>query len=78
MSTEPTREPEQPVFRITRGNPTDEELAALVAVLTALAAPAERPSSVPPPAGGWSAYWRAVRAPLSPGPDAWGASGRPA
>ncbi|MFF4594509.1 acyl-CoA carboxylase subunit epsilon [Amycolatopsis sp. NPDC001319] len=28
-----------PVVRIVRGNPTDEELAALVAVLTALQAP---------------------------------------
>ena len=76
MSTEPTREPGEPVFRVTRGNPTDEELAALVTVLTALSGRPAAPAEAPVPAGGWSAYWRAVRAPLRPGPDAWRASAR--
>ena len=28
-------------------------------------------------ASGWSAYWRSVRAPVTPGPNAWRMSGRP-
>ncbi|HYP45130.1 MAG TPA: acyl-CoA carboxylase subunit epsilon [Propionibacteriaceae bacterium] len=67
-----------PLFSVVRGTPTDEELAALVAVLSARtgagqtgAGPAE-----PPTTSGWSAYWRAVRAPLRPGPGAWRAAGR--
>ena len=62
-------------FSVVRGNPTEEELAALVTVLALrsranVSAP-ERPSS------GWSAYWRSVRAPVTPGPNAWRMSGRP-
>jgi len=72
-------EPEQvspPAFSVVRGNPTDEELAAVWAVL------ASRPAAGPTEpqraeASGWSAYWRAVRAPLAPGPSAWRASARP-
>lgn len=64
---------------VIKGNPTDEEVAAVVAALTALAA-APRPE--PDPAGarrrpdGWNAYWRAVRAPLRPAPGAWRAAAR--
>ena len=66
---------DEPLFQVVKGSPTEEELAALVAVLTlrsggAAAAPA-RPES------GWSAYWRSVRAPVQPGPEAWRMSGRP-
>ena len=62
-------------FSVVKGSPTDEEVAALVAVLTLAnrssePAPATRPS-------GWSAYWRTVRAPITPGPNAWRMSGRP-
>jgi hypothetical protein len=68
-------QPDQPLFEVVKGSPTEEELAALVAVLTmrfggAAAAP-DRPES------GWSAYWRSVRAPVQPGPEAWRMSGRP-
>ena len=60
---------------IVRGNPTDEEVAALVTVLALTG----RRSEPEPPArpSGWSAYWRSVRAPIIPGPDAWRMSGRP-
>ena len=55
---------------VVRGNPTDEELAAVLLVLSARRAPepapAERPRST-----GWSAYWRGVRTPLVHGPGAW-------
>ena len=60
---------------VVRGSPTDEELAALVIVLAL-----SRRRSEPDPAtrpSGWSAYWRSVRAPITPGPNAWRMSGRP-
>jgi hypothetical protein len=62
-------------LRVVKGEPTAEELAALVAVVSAKAAEAgnaesERPTS-------WAAYWRSVRAPLQPGPGAWRASALP-
>jgi len=64
----------QPV-QVVKGEPTDAELAALVAVLSAKAAAAagdqpERPAN-------WAAYWRSVREPLRPGPGAWRASAGP-
>jgi hypothetical protein len=66
---------DEPLFRVVKGSPTDEELAALVAVLTlrsggGTAEPETRES-------GWSAYWRSVRAPVQPGPEAWRMSARP-
>lgn len=67
---------EAPVaFSVVNGNPTDEELAALIVVLAfGSRAGNTEPSSRPP---GWSAYWRTIRAPVAPGPDAWRMSGRP-
>jgi hypothetical protein len=62
-----------PVLSVTRGNPTDEELAAVVAVLLSQPAP---PEPAVAPASGWSAYWRSVRAPVQPGPGAWRMSSR--
>ena len=69
-------EPEPAVaFSVVRGSPTDEELAALVTVLTLSSRRSEpEPTSRP---SGWSAYWRSVRAPISPGPHAWRMSARP-
>ena len=63
-----------PLFSVTRGNPTDEELAALVAVL--LTRPTASAEPTVGAASGWSAYWRSVRAPVQPGPGAWRLSGR--
>ncbi|HLL62562.1 MAG TPA: acyl-CoA carboxylase epsilon subunit [Propionibacteriaceae bacterium] len=61
-------------FSVVRGSPTEEEVAALVAVL----ALANRASELEPETrpSGWSAYWRTVRAPIIPGPDAWRLSAR--
>ena len=67
-------EPAEPLLRVVKGDPTPEELAAVVAVLTAISggpAPPARPTG-----SGWSAYWRSVRAPLIAGPGAWRSSGR--
>ena len=65
----------QPRFRVVKGQPTDEELAAVVAVLEALAA-RPGPEPVAPPTSGWAAYWRTLRAPVPPGPSGWQAAGR--
>ncbi len=65
---------DQPVFSVVKGQPTDEELAALIVVFsstrtTSGSAGAARSS-------GWSSYWRSVRRPFQPGPDAWRLSSR--
>jgi hypothetical protein len=66
---------DEPLFQVVKGSPTEEELAALVAVLALRTGPAEtRPDRSE---SGWSAYWRSVRAPVQPGPEAWRMSGRP-
>lgn len=62
---------EQPLLRVVRGEPTAEELAALVAVVTARAV--ARPESTPNSA--WTDRTRLVRRSLAPGTGAWRASG---
>ncbi len=62
-------------LRVIKGEPTPEELAALVAVVSAKAASAGEPEPSRP--SNWAAYWRSVRRPLPAGPGAWRASGLP-
>ena len=60
-------------IKVTRGNLTDEELGALVAVLTGLTRPGPD-AYVPddrPIAFGWKSYWRTIREPFMPGQAAW-------
>jgi hypothetical protein len=63
-----------PEIEVVKGDPTPEELAALVAVVAARRAPpteeSERPST-------WAAYWRSVRAPVRHGATGWRDSTRP-
>lgn len=66
-----------PRFTVTRGNPTDEEVAALVMVLSAAAHRPADPQMSSTTTSGWASYWRRARTPLHPGPGAWQASGRP-
>ncbi|PZM92575.1 MAG: acyl-CoA carboxylase subunit epsilon [Actinobacteria bacterium] len=64
-----------PTFRVVRGTPTPEELAALVGVLMARSRPV---AAAPTP--GVSAWVRSARptgGTVWPGPDAWRFSGRP-
>jgi len=74
---EPVVEPvETPLLRILTPDATDEEVAALVAVVSAMAAAGAeertaRPTSV------WSAPARRVRTTLRHGSGAWRASGLP-
>jgi|LSQX01.1.fsa_nt_gb hypothetical protein len=73
MMTEPTAQ-QRPVVTVVSGSPTPEELAAIVAVVTAGAAagteeaprPADRPRI-----GGWKSYTRVLRGATYPGPGAW-------
>jgi hypothetical protein len=65
-----------PVLRVVKGDPTPEELAALIAVVTArAAAPADAPDNNR--ASNWATYWRNARSPFRPGPGRWRASAHP-
>ena len=68
-------DPADPAFRVVRGHPTEEEVAALLVVLAAQA-PTEPATSAPPTPSEWASYARAMHAPLQPGPGAWLASAR--
>jgi Acyl-CoA carboxylase epsilon subunit len=69
-------EPQRPVLRVVRGEPTPEELAALIAVVAARAAAG---SAEPPaePKSVWRDRSRYVRTTLPHGPGAWRASALP-
>jgi len=69
MSDEPGDEQRRPMLRIVRGEPTDEELAALVAVLAGRAAAPRAPGSEAPSV--WRDRAALLRRPLHPGPAAW-------
>lgn len=65
----------RPTLRVVKGTPSDEEVAALVAVLHAAAAgPATPPRK---PRSEWSAPRRRLRTTFPSGPGAWRASGLP-
>jgi hypothetical protein len=62
-------------LRVVRGDPSDEELAALVAVVTSLnTATPDEPAQA---RSAWADRRALVRAPLPHGPGAWRASGLP-
>ena len=61
-----------PLLRVVRGNPTDEELAALTVVLAAKAAAAT--PAPEPPRSRWRDRASLLRTPLHPGPGAWRAA----
>ncbi|MDP9220966.1 MAG: acyl-CoA carboxylase subunit epsilon [Actinomycetota bacterium] len=63
-----------PLVRVLRGRPTDEELAALVAVLLARTATDGQDS---PPPSLWRDHTALLRAPLMAGRGAWRASALP-
>ena len=64
----------RPLLTVLRGEPTPEQLAALVAVVAARGTAADEPAA-PLPRPLWSVP--VLRTPLSPGPGAWRASGLP-
>jgi len=68
----------RPLLTVVRGGPTPEQLAALVAVVTARASAAAETAAAGVAAAA-RPLWAApvLRSPLSHGPGAWRASGLP-
>jgi len=75
MREETAMSDQRPALRVIAGSPTDEELAVVVAVLSARAV--ARPVVSPTPLSLWSRKGRNVRPPQHPGPGAWRASMMP-
>ena len=70
----------QPFLQIVRGEASPEEIAALVATLTAIAAARSRAAEEAKPASVsslWNAPARRLRVPLHPAPGAWRRSALP-
>lgn len=59
--------------QVTRGNPDDIELAAVIAVIAARTRAAATPRAEVDSrvAGGWNSYWRTVRREMRVGREAW-------
>jgi hypothetical protein len=67
---EATPEERRAMFRVVRGEPTDEEVAALTVVLAAVAA-TPHTTTAPAARDRWSDPAARFRVPLHPGPGAW-------
>ena len=66
---------DESVLRVVTGDPTDEELAALIAAVSAkLETGRSRRERQP---SNWAAYWRSVGARPAPGRSAWRQSALP-
>lgn len=68
-------EASRPVLRVVKGSATPEEIAAIVAVVSAMAAPA--PTASARPRSQWSHPARQMRSTPVAGVGAWRASGLP-
>jgi hypothetical protein len=66
-----------PVLAFVRGNPSAEQIAAVVTVLSARAGQAGRARTGETARYGWSARSRLLRAPTVRGPGGWRASALP-
>ncbi|HEY1820729.1 MAG TPA: acyl-CoA carboxylase subunit epsilon [Trebonia sp.] len=82
MSASPVADlsPGEPYIRVVRGDATAEEIAALVATLTAVAAARSRmaeDAKQEPVRSNWSAQSRLLRAPVHPAAGAWRRSALP-
>lgn len=66
------QQPQQPVFRVVNGTPTEEELAALTVVFAALAGPDPRSATgTQPRSSRYNSYWRALRRTFFTGRESW-------
>lgn len=70
-----TNHTDAPLLRVVNPDATAEEVAALVAVFSALGSTAAAPPRKPQPS--WNLPARGVRQPHGSGPGAWRASGLP-
>jgi hypothetical protein len=69
--------PRRPTLRIVKGDPTPEEVAALVAVLSARAAATAAQEEPTPRRSEWAGHERRMRRPVHPSPHGWRASAFP-
>ncbi len=65
---------ERPQLRVVRGEPTDEELAALTVAVAAVAASQPETDQAGVPTSRWNDPAARMRRALHPGPGAWRAS----
>lgn len=68
---------DEPLLKVVRGQPDDTELAALVALVSAIAAAAAGTQTDNEPRAPWANPRALVRPPLAHGRGAWRASGLP-
>ncbi|WP_420174684.1 acyl-CoA carboxylase epsilon subunit [Luteococcus sp. OSA5] len=78
-NAEETAAPEPMRFEVTGGNPSDDEMAAVLTVLAAALTPTgpAKETDDRPLAGGWKSYQRVIRRMPPPGRAAWQYSARP-
>ena len=69
--------PTPETLRVLVGDPTDDEIAALLTVLAARAAAGSGDRQPATPTSHWAAHWRAAGARQPSGPDGWRTSGLP-
>ncbi len=67
-------EPDRPVLRIVRGEPSAAELAVVSALFAA--GGGQRPARPQPQRGRWNDPAHRLRQPLFPGPGGWRGAGR--
>lgn len=67
-------DPIQPTLRVLTPDATPEQVAAVVAVFSAMGGTEE---DTPAPRSQWASPARGLRQPLHPGPGGWRASGLP-
>ena len=72
-----TDQPDRPVLRVIRGDATPEEIAALLAVVSARTGGASRATGAARQLSGWADRSTTLRLPLQAGPGAWRASALP-
>ena len=77
MTEETPPPPDRPTLRLVRGDAAPEEIAALLAVLSARSGPAAQSSDPGAVRGGWADPARSLTRTPRPGPGAWRSSGRP-
>jgi hypothetical protein len=75
--TAPGDHDQPPVLAIVAGDPSAEQIAAVVAVLSARIGPPERPGGGETARSVWSARSRLLRAPTTRSPGGWRASALP-